>query len=404
MKKILNPAATLLSILIMVSPGFASWEQGVSAFRAGRFTDAVDEFQSLVSSNPVAPQGHYMLGLSLLQLRETTASLAPLSQAVELEPGNATYRLALTKTQLEIGRPDAALATLAALDPATVPDAQRETFGRLLAEAAAESGDDERSLAALDRALSVNPDSKPLWQARAQIAQRLNRQREAFDAFATAYALDPTDVELGRHTVQTAFAAARAHQADDRRSWYALASPVATELAGAAPTAEHLLLAGEALMGLQDYDRAGSWFEKAAAADEAAPWPRFYLARCVSEEPETALGHLRAALERSPDQDLTRQIHNARGAALRRLERFSEAREAYRLADNENKVAEMEGLLEIKQGNDKWAAEKRRCEEKQRVVQASLQDNDFLEGTAAWRKLEKEADEALADCRSYLDG
>ncbi|MEE8524323.1 MAG: tetratricopeptide repeat protein, partial [Thermoanaerobaculia bacterium] len=397
MKKILNPAARLLSILIVASPGFASWEQGVSAFQAGRFEVAVDEFQSLVNSNPVAPQGHYMLGLSLLQMRQATASLEPLAKAVELEPSNTIYHLALAQTQLEVRRPDDALTTLAAQDPAAVPDAQRSGFGRLLAEAATESGDGEKSLAALERALTVDPSSKSMWQASAQIAHQLNRPRRAFDAFATAYTLDPTDVELGRHIVQTAFAAARAHQDDDRRGWFQRASRVAVELAGAAPTAEHLLLAGEALLGAQDYDGARSWFEKAAAADPADPWPRFYLGRCASEEPETALSHLQATLERSPDEDLTGQIQNARGAALRRLERFEEAEEAYRLAGNEEKVAKMERLIEIKQGNDQWAAEKRRCEEKQRAAQDLLKENESLSGTAVWRELEKDVEAGLAD-------
>jgi tetratricopeptide (TPR) repeat protein len=403
MNRILAPAATCFTILIMVSPALASWEQGVSAFQAGRYQEAAGEFQSLVSANPVAPQGHYMLGLSLLQLRQAAAALEPLATAVELEPGNANYRLALAKTQLETHAADAALATLAAQDPAAVAAAQRGDFSRLLAQAATQSGRTDQASATLERALAADAHSKPLWLANAQIAQKLNRPRRAFDAYANAYAADPSDVELGRSTVQTAFAAARAHAGDDRRSWYELGSKVAVQLAGAAPTAAHHLLAGEASLGVQDYDAARSWFEKAAAADAADPWPRYYLARCASEEPETALKHLQAALERSPDAELTPQIHNARGAALRRLERFEEAREAYRTAANTAKVAEMDHLIEIQHGNDKWAAEKRRCEEKQSVVQAQLKDADYLEGTAAWRKLEKDAEDALAECRPYLD-
>ncbi len=402
MKKILTPALTMLLILVAVSPGLASWEEGVTAFRDGRYAEAVDEFQSLVNTNPVAPQGHYMLGLSLLQMRETAAALEPLNEAVELEPNNATYRLALAKTQLEAGEPDAAVATLKAQDLAAVADAERDGFGRLLAQAATRSDRKETALAALEGALAVEADSKTLWLASAHVAQQVGRARQGFDAYAVAYGLDQSDVELGRNTIQTAFANARAKDGEERRSWYALATPIATDLAGADPTAQHFLLAGEALMGEKEYDQARSWFEQAAEADDADPWAHFYLARCASEEPEEALSHLQAALERQPGEGLTPQIHNSRGNALRRLEDFAAAKAAYAVAGNSEKVAEMERLIEIKTGNDKWAAEKSRCEEKQRVVQEQLKDNDFLSGTAAWRKLEQEAEEALADCQPYL--
>jgi tetratricopeptide (TPR) repeat protein len=396
-------AATCLSILIAVSPAFASWEQGVSAFQAGRYQDAVSEFQLLVNANPVAPQGHYMLGLSLLQMREASAALGPLAKAVELEPANANYRLILAKSQLETGKADAALTTLAAQDPAAVPAAQKGDFAKLLAQSATQSGRSEQAATALQRAVAADAGSKPLWLASAQVAGQLQRPRQELDALAAAYALDTSDGELGRSAVKTAFAAARASEGSERKTWYERSSKVAVQLAGAAPTAQHQLLAGEAFLGVQDYAKARSWFEKAAASDPADPWPRFYLARCASEEPEEALQHLAAALERSPDAELTPQIHNARGAALRRLERFEDAKQAYGLARNTAQVAEMERLLEIKAGNDKWADEKRRCEEKQRLVQAQLEDNELLEGTAGWRQLQQDADAALADCRPYLD-
>lgn len=405
MKKLLIPSLTLLLLLTASSPGLAAWDDGVSAFQAGRYEEAADRFRAVVDGAPDAPQGHYMLGLSLLRLREPAAALEPLAKAVELQPASLDYRMALAQTQLKAGEPGAALATLAAQDPAAVTGPQRETFGQLLATAATRGGKAADALPVVAKALAADPRSKALWLARSQLDERLDRPQDSFEALVSAYELDPSDTALGQRAIQAAFTEAQAREDDARREWYRRAAAVATTLADAEPTPQHLRYAGEARMGLQDYSGALHWFERAAEVATADPLPHFYMARCAlaQGDAETALGHLDAAIERSPETELTTEIWNARGSALRQLERFAKAAEAYRRAGNTVKIAEMEDLVERQKNNEAWEREKRRCEEKERTVRARLAENDFLEGTEAWRRLEKEAAEALADCRSYLN-
>ncbi len=395
---------SLTTVLLAASPATAAWDDGVAAFHAGRFAAAAAEFRAVVDASPEAPEGHYMLGLSLLRQKQPSSALEPLGRAVELRPGEAAYRLALAQAQLVAGASDDAVATLAAQDPAAVAAELRPTYGQLLARAATAGEPSEAAAAALERATAADPGSKPLWLARAHVARRLDRPAEAFAALAAAFELDSEDHELGRRAVRTAFAVAQDLDGDERRGRYLEGAKIAERLAAASPVPEHLLLAGEARLGAGDCAAARRWFEEAAAVDAADPLPHYYAGRCdlALGEPAAALGRFDAALWRAPGDELGGRIQAARGSALRHLERFGEAAAAYRRAGDEARAAEMDRLAEIHRDNQKWAAEKRRCEEKRRAIERELEEQDFLEGTEAWRRLLRDAERRLADCVPYL--
>lgn len=399
--------AALLPLLLAASPLAAAWDEGVAAFHAGRFREAAAEFREVVDRSPEAPEGHYMLGLSLLRQKRTSDALESLGRAVELRPEEAAYRLALAQAQLVAGKACDALATVAGLERSAMAAEQRTAFDQLLARAATGCDRTQDAAAALERALAAGgASSKPLWLAQALTARRLGRPAEELAALTAAFELDPGDAELGRQAVRTAFAAARDADGDDRRRRYLEGSGIAEALAASAPSPETLLLAGEARMGAQDYAAARRWFEQAAAPDGADPLPHYYAARCdlALGQADRALGALAAALERSPDADLEGRILAARGSALRRLEKFDAAAAAYRLAGDEGKAAEMEGLARIQRNNLDWQREKRRCEEKRREIERQLEENEYLEGTEAWRQLKRDADKKLASCQAYLGG
>ena len=319
--------------------------------------------------------------------------MEPLATAVELSPDQTSYRLALAQAQVKATDPDAAVATLGAQDPAAVPAELRASFSQLLARAASESRSSAAASAALKRALAADPGSKPLWLALARQAQRSGQSEGVFSALLKAHELEPADVETGRQAVQAAFSLAQASDDAERRSWYEQSSRVARQLVTAEPSSEHRLLAGEALMGAGDYAAARQMFEQAlpSAGSDAAPeaLPLYYLASCelALGEAENALGHLQASLSGSSDPGLQQRIFVAQGSALRHLERFEEAAEAYRQAGDEDKAAEMASLVKIRDDNRQWDAEKARCEAKHREIEQLREDNNDLEGTEAWRKL-----------------
>ena len=409
MKKILTPSLTFLLLFAAAAPGFAAWDEGVSAFRSGRFDEAATAFRSVADASPNAPQGHYMLGLSLMRLGRSTAACEPLSKAVELQPESADYRMALAQGQLKVGSPGKALITLVAIDLATVDEAKRSALASLLAKAATHGKSDAKASVALSKALEVAPSSKPLWLARARVEERLGRSAEAFAALVAAYELDRKDTAVGQRAVRAAFALAESRNGDHRRQWYTKGATVAVALADTEPTPQNLRYAGLARMNLQDYDGALSWFGRAVDMDGEDATLYLHQARCLlameevgAERARTALKHLDAALALAPDDGLSGRIWTAQGSAFRHLERFADAIEAYDRAGNEVKVAEMEDLFERQKGNKIWDDEVRRCQKKQRAVHAVLAESDDLKGTAGWRKIEKDAADALAECQPYL--
>ncbi|MEM7582258.1 MAG: tetratricopeptide repeat protein, partial [Acidobacteriota bacterium] len=182
--------ATLIA-MISVSPLSASWDEGVAAFRAKKYQEAAEAFQSYVSRSPKQPQGHYMLGMSLLQQKRYREALNPLLEAHQLGPGDTNSGLALAQTQVKLGQGNAALETLATV--ADVPEKQRKNHHKLLALAVdlSDSGRAAQARRLIEQALAVDRSSKALWVALAEVADRTNRTDEKFSALAKAFELDP---------------------------------------------------------------------------------------------------------------------------------------------------------------------------------------------------------------------
>ena len=393
--------ASILAVL-STSPLAASWDAGVDAFNTGRYEDAVSLFRDCVAASPQAPAGHYMLGMSLLRQERLAEAIGALGKAFELGPDDVRYSLALAQAQLKARRPDDALTTLGTADPAAVPDAMRSIFEQLLAKVAVSSRRDSDAERILKRALAVNPKSRPLWQALAIVTQRLDRPEESFSALASAFELDPSDPEAGAGAARSAIAVAQDEDDPDRKvEWYRRAAEVAQRLAGSFPTAEHHMLAGSAEMGAHQYQSALSSFQKARDAGADDVLLHYYLGRSnlALDCSEQALTHLQTSLGQSPDAELTREIHAARGLAYRKLEDFEHAADAYRLAGDAAQAAEMTGYADNRR---QWAAEKARCIDKQRQIEQLRADSDELQGTPAWEELEQQFADVLAACETYL--
>ncbi len=394
--------AFALMAALFASPLLASWESGVSAFHAGRYDEATAAFRSIVAASPEAPEGHYMLGLSLLRQKNLTAALDSLDRAVELAQNDVRYRLALAQAQLKADEPAGAVATLGGQDPASVPAEMRATFSQLLARAATPSPDPNAAYAALERGLESDPASRALWLALSQVARRLDRLADSFSALVAAFDLDPSDPDAARSAVATAFDLARAESDSEKKiGWYRDGSRVAQKLASSAPSAEHQLLAGEALMGARDYEGAIGWFEKAAASGDAGALPHYYLGRChlALSHNGDALKHLQTALAHSPDARMTSGIHEARGLALRGLEDFAAAAGAYRLAGDAATAAEMDRYA---QNREEVAKAKAVCILKRTRLEQLLAASKDIEHTREYELLSQDLAAHNAVCRSYF--
>ena len=392
---------TLLALL--QAPLFASWEDGVAAFRAGHYEDATAVFESFISASPQAPQGHYMLGLSLLRQNRLADALGPLGEAVALAGSDVRYRMTLAQALLKAGKAPDAFAALEAQDPAAIEGAARDSFNQLLAKAANGSGRDAAALASLEKALAADRGSKVLWLARANLAGRLDRPGEAFAALEAAFKLDSGDPGAGAGAVHAAMMLAQAPDAGDRKlEWYGKAAGVADRLAAAFPTSDNLRLAAAAHMGARDYERSIGYLERLLASDATDPLPHFDLGRCRQAlgQSREALDHFAAALEQSPDPELTAAVHARRGLALRALEDFDAAAAAYRLAGDADAAAEMAGYA---QNRLEYAKAKADCVKKRDGLKELLADSEGLEQTPEYKEIQRDLATILEVCKSYFD-
>ena len=400
-----NPILLACSMMILLGASTlqADWDDGVSAFNAGRYDEAAAAFLAYVDSSPEVAAGHYMLGQALLRQKRFDDALGPLARAVALGSGEHRYVLGLAQAQLKAGEVEAGLDTLIATDPGSVPDGMRKGFNQLLVQAAMASKRDAVALAGLEKAVAADPKQKDFHVALAKVAGRQGDPERSFSALADAYELAPEGVEVGRSAVRKALDLAYDEKDDEEKKldWYRKGSELADQLATASPTAENQMLAGEAAMGAKDFESAVTRFEQALAGGMDDRLLRYYLGRsqlAVGDDVQ-ALANLQAALDHEGD-GLVEKIHTARASVLRNLERFDDAAEAYRLAGKADKATEMASYADHRR---EWAAKTTECVEKRERITRLLADDDGLKDTPAWKELEQEAAEILAACEPYLN-
>ena len=402
----MNRHRALLACLLMAvaaTPLHATWDEGVAAFRAGRYEDTAAAFRSYVAHSPKAPQGHYMLGLSLMSQGRHAEALGPLGEALALAPDDIGCRLALADALLKAGQPKDAFATLEAQDPAAVTGASRANFNQLLARAAEASGRDDDAFVTVGKALAADGGSRDLWVARANLANRLERPEDAFTALSKVFEIDPSDAKPGVGAVHAAMDVAGAPGiGDDKLAWYVKAAGVADRVAASFPTPENLRLAGAAAMGAKEYERSIGYFERLLAAEGRDPLLHYELGRCRQAlgDSRKALDHYRAALERSPDAELAAGIHARRGKALRVLEDFTGAAAAFRLAGDADAASEMEGYAENRR---EWAKAKADCFKKRTGLEDLIAASGDLEHTREYQQLQRDLETILDACKPYFE-
>ena len=385
-------------------PALADWDQGVAAFREGRFEEAAEVFQAYVQQQPDTPAGHFMLGLTRARQQRMPEALAALDRAVELEAGNLDYRLALAQIQLKARRADAALETLAAQDPGSVPGTHRANFEALLANVATSSGQTDRALRALRSALNANSGSKILWQARAQLAN--DAPEEKAEALLEIYQIDRSNTEAGRDAVRSLLSVAQSPGQSDSESWYRKALPVARTLATQG-NAEDQLRLGETQLGLKDFGAARTAFDAAKTKDASNPYPHYYLATVslAEKDAEQALEHLTLAEQHQAGAGSERfpeLVQLTRASSLRHLERFTDAADVYDAIGRSRQANEMRELRQAQLENDKWEEDRKQCVERRDGLRQLMTDSEDLRGTPEWQNLEDELAAILQACDAYL--
>lgn len=201
----------LLVLAICVAGSGCRWTStgqntlGVRLFHQGRYSEALQQFQVALSSDPSNPDAYYNLASTYhkvgiaqkdQQLIEQSESLY--NQCLDLQPNHVDCHRGLAVLLAESGRPDSAMTLLknwAASNP-TVADPRIE-LGRLYQE----FGKSKVAEQYLDEALALNPNDHRAWTAKGQMRESAGELGQALQNYQQSLAINSLQPELAQRVV-----------------------------------------------------------------------------------------------------------------------------------------------------------------------------------------------------------
>jgi len=346
-------AAALLA-LATVAPAHAEWEQGVAAYNSKDFATAIKEFEEVTKTNPDFAGAYYMLGLSQRGSKQLSPAVANLRKAAELDGDNASYKVALGQALLDTREYGEAYSLLKQLSLGSLDAKFRSSYALLFASAATNSGRPGDAIQVLTTQIRADGKNYRLFQALGVAQDASGDDAKAFEAFKTAFELNPKDQATGRSAIHSGIITARRSTSESQKSrYYNDTAQVAERLATSAPTFEHKLLAGEACLGAKNYRKALGWFDQAQKMQPNNVLVHFYRAQSNTSvnQLDSAIGNLQEALRIGADGKLRTQIYNQMGYVYDKQAKYLQAKRAYGEAGNQNKAAEMDTKQAAKEQN-----------------------------------------------------
>jgi tetratricopeptide (TPR) repeat protein len=367
-------AAAVVLLLAGAAPAPAEWNKGLEAYQKRDWGTAVREFEEVTKTNPDYAGGYYMLGVSQRANGQLSPAIASLRKAVELDGSQPSYKIALSQALLQANQFQNAYELLKPLNMSALDASLRSSYALLFAQAATKTNRPDEAISVLTtqaRADSKNPN---LQQALGAAYNDKGNDARAFSAFKAAFDLDSSDESSGSNAVRAGILAGRRASGDaEKARHYSGAAQVAERLAGAHPSFDHYLLAGEAWLGAKQYGKAQSWFEKAKAQQPNNALVYLYLAQCktANNQLNGAVADLQQAIKVGPTGKVRTQIYNQGGYVYDKMKNYNEAIRWYQNAGNSSKVAQMREKSEAAAQNK--AAEQECAEFKRKIDALKLQ-------------------------------
>ncbi len=154
---------------------------------------AVSAYDGFVELSDDDTAGVYLdVGLAYSEKGDYQEAEAALRKLLELQPDNEQGWIALSKVQVKLGTPDAALRSLRMLEAL-----DRDSFELrvLLAEIHTELGRHEEAVAELCRAIEWQPDASEIHYRIGVSLDKLSRWDEAIRAFERAIEISPRTID-----------------------------------------------------------------------------------------------------------------------------------------------------------------------------------------------------------------
>jgi len=348
--------------LLAVLPAHAGWDEGVAAFKAGNFAQAVKEFEALATANPEQAQVQIMLGRSLLKTNRAPQAVTALRKAYDLNPNDVATQIFLGQAYLDAGRAGEAVQLLGRVNASSLPAAQQQAFSAIYSEALTKSGQGDRAAGELRKLAAAKPNDPDIQYQYGATAFNAGDIGAAVGAFEKAYRLQSSDTKYAKAYIN---ALVRAGRESNDNSSYTRAIEPARALVSANGSYENLLLLGEVQLGAKQYDAAAATFAQAAARNASEWLPHFYAGQAHTAsgkyaEAEAALKRGLSVASQSADKA---RIYRQLGFVYEKLKNFEQAKVAYRSAGDAGSVARIEENERIAAHNEQAAEEERKAAE-----------------------------------------
>jgi tetratricopeptide (TPR) repeat protein len=338
-------AVATTMVLLATVQAYAEWNKGLEAYNKKDWATAVKEFEEVTKTNPDYAGAYYMLGVSQRANGQLSPAVASLRKAVELDGGQASYKIALGQALLQTDQFQTAYDLLQPMNLSAMDASLRSNYALLFAQAATKTNRPGQAVTVLTTQSRADARNPRLWQALGSAYNADGDEVAAFDAFKKAFELNPKDVTSGRNAVRSAISIARRSSSDQqKRQYYSQAGQIAERLATSSPTFDHQLLAGEALLGAKQWSKALAWFDQARAKQSSNALVYYYSAQCKTSmnQLDAAIADLQQALKLNVSGRLRTQIYNQGGYIYDKKKDYANAIRWYQEARNSSKVAEME--------------------------------------------------------------
>ncbi|MFK7735509.1 MAG: tetratricopeptide repeat protein [Pirellulaceae bacterium] len=190
----------LLLVAFCLLPAGCRWNStgqntlGVRLFQQGQYSEALQHFQTALSTDPSNPDAYYNLastyhrvGLVQKDQQLVQQSEALYNQCLDLAPNHTDCHRGLAVLLAESGRPDSAMRLLKNW-ATTMPQSSepRVELGRLYQEL----GQPKVAEQYLDEALTVNPADYRAWTARGQMREATGDLNQALQNYQQSLAIN----------------------------------------------------------------------------------------------------------------------------------------------------------------------------------------------------------------------
>ncbi len=234
--------------------------RGRTAFAAGDFAAAAEEFRRASELEPESARARVNLATALAQLGQADLAMRELEVAIRLAPGNATALFNLGALHEQRGEWELAAERFAAAVSYEPDDA--ETRLRL-ASAQRRLGDLDPALANYGRAIALNPRLEAAYLGEADVLARLARYEEARNRLEAAYGLMPTSGLIGHGLARLLAACPDGSLRDGPR-----ALELALAVVRAAPSSRHAQTVAMAFAETGRCEEAAAWQAQAVEAQQ----------------------------------------------------------------------------------------------------------------------------------------